>query len=211
MKVFIIGAGNVGTAMAIAAVTAKNEVSIFSTSVEKTQAAAEKSGAKIVGSVAEGVKNAELVYLAVPGSVVASLALELKPIIAGKVVIDGTNPLNESYTDLTYKGQSAAADLQDLLPGISVVKAFNTLFAGRYATPSQKGTKLQIFIAGEDSEAKALVGKYAESMGFDAVDIGGLRYAKSMEEMAFLNISLNASKSLSWQSAWSLSGPEKLA
>lgn len=211
MKVFIIGSGNVGTAMATAAVAAKNDVSIYSTSPEKTAAAAEKSGAKVVGSFADGVKNADLVYLAVPGSAVASLAAELKPIISGKVVVDGTNPLNETYTDLAYKGESGAADLQVLLPGIPVVKAFNTLFASRYSSPTQKGSKLQIFLAGDDAEAKVLVAKYADSMGFDAVDIGGLRYAKSMEEMAFLNISLNASKGLSWQSAWSLSGPEKLA
>ena len=211
MKVFIIGTGNVGTAMATAAVAAKNDVAIFSTSLEKSKVAAEKSGAKVVGSLAEGVKDAELVVLAVPGSAVASLAEELKPIVGGQAVVDGTNPLNQTYTDLAYKGESGAADLQALLPGVSVVKAFNTLFAGRYSTPSQKGTKLQIFIAGQDAEAKALVGKYAESMGFEAVDIGGLRLAKSMEEMAFLNISLNASQSLSWQSAWSLSGPEKLA
>ena len=197
--------------MATAAVAAKNDVAIFSTSLEKSKVAAEKSGAKVVGSLAEGVKDAELVVLAVPGSAVASLAEELKPIVGGQAVVDGTNPLNQTYTDLAYKGESGAADLQALLPGVSVVKAFNTLFAGRYSTPSQKGTKLQIFIAGQDAEAKALVGKYAESMGFEAVDIGGLRLAKSMEEMAFLNISLNASQSLSWQSAWSLSGPEKLA
>ena len=211
MKIFIIGSGNVGSQIAQAAVGAKHEVTIFSATPESLATVAGSTGAKAIGSIAEGAKNAELVYLAVPGSVVADVAQELRPVIGTTPIIDGTNPLNATFSDLDIKGVSGAGDLQALLPQTPVVKAFNTVFAGRYSSPSQKGSSLQVFIAGDDQNAKNLVATFAASLGFDPVDVGGLRFARSLEEMAFLNISLNASKGLSWQSAWSLTGPEKLA
>ena len=140
----------------------------------------------------------------------ASVAAELKPIIGNAVLIDGTNPLNSTYSDLEYEGESGAADLQALLPGVGVVKAFNTVFASRYSTPSQNGHDLQVFIAGNNETANSKVAEYAKSLGFDPVVLGGLRFAKSMEEMAFLNIAYNATKGLTWQSAWSLTGPDGL-
>jgi predicted dinucleotide-binding enzyme len=211
VKVFIIGSGNVGSAIAKASVAARHEVTIFSLTMAKLADTAATSGAHIVNSIGDGAKDADLVFLAIPASAVADVVTELKPVIGKATVVDATNPLNETYTDLAYKGQSAAADLQALLPDTPVVKAFNTLFAGRYESPSQKGAKLQIFLAGNNIASKKLVGEYAASLGFDSVDVGSLRFAKSLEEMAFLNISFNAANGLSWQSAWSLTGPETLS
>lgn len=210
MKIFVIGSGNVGGAQVRAAVKAGHQVSVYAESSEQLVELVAETGATHANSIAEGAKGVDLVYLAVPGSVVSTVATQLKPVVGKAVVIDGTNPLNASFSDLEYKGQSGAADLQEALPEVAVVKAFNTVFAGRYATPAQHGAALQVFIAGNDESANAKVAEYAQSIGFDPVVLGGLRFAKSMEELAFLNIALNATKGLSWQSAWSLTGPDGL-
>lgn len=60
---------------------------------------------------------------------------------------------------------------------------------------------------GDDPAAKQTVGEFAGSLGFRAVDVGGVRLARSLEEMAFLNITLNAGNGLPFRSAWKLVGP----
>jgi predicted dinucleotide-binding enzyme len=210
MKVFVIGAGNVGGGQVRSAVKAGHQVTVLANVSDQLAELVAETGATLATSIADGAKGADLVYLAIPSSAVAAVAAELKPVIGSAIVVDGTNPLNATFSDLEYKGESGAADLQALLPGVAVVKAFNTVFASRYSAPSQNGNALQVFIAGNDEAANGKVSEYAKSLGFDPVVLGGLRFAKSMEEMAFLNIALNASKGLTWQSAWSLTGPDGL-
>lgn len=118
-----------------------------------------------------------------------------------------TNPLNETMSDLVTSGVSGAEDLQSRLPGAVVVKAFNTIFAGRHSRPSEGVTPLDAFIAADDPAAKAKVGEFARSLGYRVIDAGGLRMARALEEMALLNIALNVREGLPWQSAWKLLGP----
>ena len=153
------------------------------------------------------MQGADVVVLAVPYGAVAGIVDELGDALAGKVVIDATNPLNDTFTDLATTGVSAAEQLQDRLPNASVVKAFNTIFASRHADPTQDGTPLDAFIAGDDTTAKEKAGRLASSLGYRVVDAGGLRMARALEEMAFLNIALNAADGWSWQSGWKLVGP----
>ena len=125
--------------------------------------------------------------------------------------MDATNPLNDTYTGLTTAGTSAAELLQQQLPGASVVKSLNTVFASRYANPTEDGQPLDALLAGDDAEAKATIAQLLDSIGFHPVDAGGLRMARALEEIAFLNISLNAGNGWSWQSAFQLVGPTTAA
>jgi len=77
----------------------------------------------------------------------------------------------------------------------------------RYSDPTEGGQPLDAFIAADDDVAKTAVSSLAESLGYRVIDAGGLRMARSLEEMAFLNISLNATNGWSWQSGWKLVGP----
>lgn len=104
-----------------------------------------------------------------------------------------------------------AGDLQAQLPGSSVVKAFNTLFASRYGDTQENGEPLDAFIAGDGTHAKVNVATYASSLGYRVVDAGGLRQARALEEMAFLNITLNVGNGWSWRSGWKLVGPTSAA
>jgi predicted dinucleotide-binding enzyme len=168
---------------------------------------AEKSGANAATSNREAVEGAELVVLAVPYPAVADIASEVGDALSGKVIVDSTNPLNETYTDLATSGHSAAEELANQVPEAAVVKAFNTIFASRHARPTEDNSPLDAFIAGDDEAAKAKVGELASSLGYRVIDPGSLRMARTLEEMAFLNISLNAGNGWPWQSGWKLVGP----
>lgn len=209
MKIAIIGAGNVGAALARASVSAGHSVTITAADPSNAATVAAATGATALDNNVEAITDADLVVLAVPSSAIGVVVEQLDNLVSGKTVVDSTNPLNATYSDLDIQGKSAAEDLQQLMPRASVVKAFNTIFAARYATPSENGEPIDAYIAGDDDIAKDRVAELATSLGFRAVDAGGLRMARALEEMAFLNISLNARNGWPWQSAWTLLGPTK--
>jgi 8-hydroxy-5-deazaflavin:NADPH oxidoreductase len=211
MRIAIIGAGNVGGGLAGAATTAGHDVVLSASGPASAQETAARTGATAVSSNAEAVNGADVVVFAVPGSTVASIAAELSEALAGKIVVDATNPVNDTYTDLTTSGVSSAELLQEQLPGVAVVKSLNTVFASRYANPTEGGQPLDALLASDDADAKATVARLLDSLGFRPVDAGGLRMARALEEMAFLNISLNAGNGWSWQSAFRLVGPTSAA
>jgi len=66
---------------------------------------------------------------------------------------------------------------------------------------------LDAFLAGDDATAKATAAELASSLGYRVIDAGGLRMARALEAMAFLNIALTAANGWPWQSGWKLVGP----
>jgi 8-hydroxy-5-deazaflavin:NADPH oxidoreductase len=207
MRIAILGAGNVGGGLAAAAVRAGHDVVISASKPESAESRASYTGATAARSNADAVRGADVVVLAVPHSAVAGIVAELGEALNGAIVVDATNPLNDTYTDLVTAGTSAAENLQQQLPGASVVKAFNTVLAGRLTNPTEGDTPLDGFLAGDDDGAKATVGRLLESLGFRPIDAGALRMARSLEELAFLNIALNAANGWAWQTGWKLVGP----
>lgn len=211
MNIAIIGAGNVGSGLAAAATAAGHDVVVSARHPASAAEVASRAGARPALNNVEGVGGAEVVVLAVPHAAVSDVVTDLGAALTGKVVIDATNPLNDTYTDLTTQGVSGAEQLQQQAPGATVVKALNTVFASRYGDPTEGGRPLDALIAGDDAAAKSTVSALVESLGFRPVDAGSLRMARALEEIAFLNISLNASNGWTWQSAFSLVGPQTAA
>jgi 8-hydroxy-5-deazaflavin:NADPH oxidoreductase len=207
MNIAIIGVGNVGGALAGSATKAGHRVTLASQDPSHAEQVAGETGAQAAGSVADAAADADLIVLAVPGSAAADVVRALGDAASGKVIVDSTNPLNESYSDLTTRGTSAAEQLQSDAPDAKVVKAFNTIFASRHGNPTEDGAPIDAFYAGDDEGAKAQVAELLQSLGFRPIDAGGLRMARTLEEMAFLNIALNASNGWAWQSAFKLVGP----
>jgi len=207
MKIGIIGVGNVGGALAAAAGKAGHEVTLAARNPENAAKVAADTGATAAESVRAAAADADLVVLAVPAASAAAVVAELGEAASGTVVVDATNPLNDTYTDLTTSGTSVAEQLAAAAPEVTVVKGFNTLFASRHEAPSEDGRPLDAFLAGDDEDAKKKVAELASSLGYRPVDAGSLRMARTLEEMAFLNITLNARHGWPWQSAFRLVGP----
>ncbi len=205
MKLAIIGAGNVGQALAGAAVRAGHTVRISATHVEHAQAVAAATGASAAPSNRAAIEGADVIVLAVPGTAFASLVQEVGPELAGRIVIDTSNvPTPDPSGTLAT---SAAEALQAQLPQAHVVKAFNTLFASRQAAPVIEGQAVDGYVAGDDAAAKAAVLRLAESVGLRPLDVGGLVMARTLEAMAWLNISLQLQNGWAWQTGWRLVGP----
>jgi 8-hydroxy-5-deazaflavin:NADPH oxidoreductase len=202
MKVAIIGAGNVGKALGMSIARAGHAVTITAKHSQHAQAAAQEIGAQPADSPAEAVADADVVILAVPFvSAVDEVAGEIRDRVAGKTVIDVTNPMKPDYSGLATEGSSAAEEFQKRLPEANVVKAFNTIFATNQAHPS---TDIDGYVAGDDDRAKRQVISLVESIGFSALDVGPLKAARYLEGMAVINIGLNAQNGWGWTSAWKL-------
>jgi hypothetical protein len=207
MRIAVIGAGNVGAALSAVAVKAGHTVTLASKRPERAAEVASATGAQAASSNAAAVAGADLVVLAVPAGAAREVAAGLADSLAGVPVIDASNPLNASFDDLVIEGVSFAHSVQEALPGAPVVKALNTILAGRYADPQENGRPLDAYIAGDDAAAKKVVAEFTASLGLRPVDIGGLRRARSLEEMALVNVTLNAANGWSWQTGWQLVGP----
>jgi hypothetical protein len=190
MKIGIIGAGNMGSAFAKRLAAAGHEVAITAQDPSHAEQAASAAGGNVravpQGQVASG---AELVILATPYGAAAE-ALRGAGDVSGRTLIDISNPLKADFSGLTVGFTSSAAEeIQKLVPGARVVKAFNTVFAG--VLGSEPGaTKVQVLYAGDDEAAKQAVRGLIESAGFEAVDAGPLSNARYLEPLGMLNIHL---------------------
>jgi 8-hydroxy-5-deazaflavin:NADPH oxidoreductase len=111
-----------------------------------------------------------------------------RPTLAGKTLVDITNPFNADRSGLvTTAGNSVSQQIAAVAPeGTHVVKAFNSIFGGVLA-----GEKpLDAFFAGDDAEAKARVARFLESLDLRALDAGGLEMTHVLEWAGLLLVGL---------------------
>jgi 8-hydroxy-5-deazaflavin:NADPH oxidoreductase len=209
MKIGIIGAGNVGRALAKASVRAGHSVTISSSNASGAQRIAAEVGGSAAASNRDAIADADAVILAVPFDAVNTIVDELGPALDDKVLIDVTNRFAPEHLE----GESNAELIQRMVPDGKVVKAINTIFAAHQANPLIDGIQLDGFVAGDDSDAKQKVLEFVGSLGFRPIDAGPLAMSRALEGMAVLNISLNMTNSWPRQSGWKLLGPtdEKVA
>lgn len=140
-------------------------------------------------SAEEAVRTASIVILALPYD--AALEFAARHRLAGKVVVDITNPLTADYSALKVSGTtSAAEELQKAATGSHIVKAFNTIFAGVLASPRGATQSVPVFLAGNDAESVNAVASLVETAGFRVEKVGGLDGARLIEQVGLLNIRL---------------------
>ena len=208
MDIAIIGAGKVGRALATSALKTGHSVTVSSANGDTSAALARDLGATAAESNRAAVNGADLVVLAVPYTAIVDVLDDIGPALAGKIVVDATNPLKPDYSGLATEGTSGAEEIQARIPTARVVKAFNTAFAARQADPQIAGVHVDGFVASDDEEAKAIVLELVKGMGFHPIDAGQLTMARALEALAWLNISLQMRHGWSWQAGWKLVGPE---
>ena len=207
MNIAIIGAGNVGKALASSAIRAGHTVRISGSGSASAAAAAAATGARPANTNQEAVAGADIVVLAVWYATADAVLAELGSALDGKVVIDTTNPVRPDLSGLLVEGASAAERLQAQAPNASIVKAFNTVFAARQADPFVDGTPVDALIAGTDEAAKAAVSEFAASLGFNPIDVGDLEQARALESFALLHMLIQVRTGGSWQGGWKLLEP----
>jgi 8-hydroxy-5-deazaflavin:NADPH oxidoreductase len=164
-----------------------------------------QGGATVEAAEPGAELRGDVVVLAVyyPGNL--EIARDLGERLAGKVVVDISNPLNETFDDLaTAPGTSAAEEVAAVAPaGTRVVKAFNTTFAPTLVEGQVAGQPLDVLIAGDEA-AKETVAQLVRDGGLRAIDVGPLERARQLEGLGFIGIALQQPLGLNFQSAWKL-------
>jgi 8-hydroxy-5-deazaflavin:NADPH oxidoreductase len=136
----------------------------------------------------------------VPYPAVADVIAQRGEQLAGKIVVDITNPLNfETFDSLVVPADSsAAAEIAAALPSSRVLKAFNTTFAGTLAAGIVGPLTTTVLIAGDDADAKSTLADIVTSGGLNAIDAGSLKRARELEAVSFLQLALAANEKVSW-------------
>ncbi len=142
----------------------------------------------------------DVVILAVPYPAVQDVIAQRGDRLAGKIVVDITNPLNfETFDSLVVPaGSSAAAEIAARLPEARVLKAFNTTFAATLTAGTVGPLPTTVLIAGDDTDAKATLAGIVTSGGLNAIDAGTLARAHELEALGFLQLTLAAAEKVSW-------------
>jgi NADPH-dependent F420 reductase len=214
MNVTIIGPGKMGRAIGTRAVAAGHSITFVGKTPGSAEKAAEdvknaaKNGAKISTSSLADAELGDIVVLAVWYGTNIEIAKQLGSKLAGKVVVDIANPLNSTYDGLaTGPDSSSAEDLANVATsGAKVVKAFNTIYAGTLLKGDVAGQPLDVFIAGDDADAKNKVSELVKDAGMRPVDAGPLSRARQIEGMQLLHIVTQGTLGTNWASAIKILG-----
>jgi predicted dinucleotide-binding enzyme len=193
MKVTIVGAGNTGRRVGMRAAAGGHGVEIVDRDAEQARALAEELGGSATALRPDDPFGGDVVVFALYYPGIKDAVREYADRLAGKVVIDITNPVDtETWDDLaTPPGTSSAEEVAQLVPeGTSAVKAFNTTLAPTLVAGEVGGQQLDVMIAGDDDTAKEKVAQLVADGGLRPLDVGPLRRARQLEHMGFLHIAV---------------------
>jgi predicted dinucleotide-binding enzyme len=206
MKVLLVGAGNMGRGIATRLSAANAKFSIYDIDRAKAQSIASDLGGQVTETLDAAVAQSDIVILASWYAVNLEMAKKLGAALNGKIVVDISNPLNESYDALvTDAGASAAENIQKVLSADAhVLKAFNTTFAGTLVAGQVSGDALDVYIAGDDDTAKATLADLISAGGLVPIDVGPLSRSRELEALGFLGITLQFRLNTSFGTAWKL-------
>ena len=196
MNITIIGPGNMGRAIATRALAGGHSVTLVGKTLKNAQKAADevrasaKGGAQVSAATVEDVEPGDVVVLALWYGTNIEVAKQLREKLKGKTVVDIANPVNSTYDGLVTAPDSSSAEDVAKAAGskTKVVKAFNTTYAGTLREGEVAGQPLDVFIAGDDAEAKNKVAQLVRDAGLRPVDAGPLSRARQIEGMQLLHI-----------------------
>lgn len=192
-SISIIGLGNMARALADRALAGGHAVEIIGRDQVKAKELAVALGGATVGEAGTAPAG-DIVIVAVPYAGAATVVSEYGDALDGKVIIDITNPIApDAKGFVTPEGSSGAQEIaKAAAAGARVVKAFNTVFSHVLAADPAEGRPLDVFIAGDDAQAKARVSAFIESLGLRPLDTGQLPMARALENVALLQLGLVA-------------------
>jgi predicted dinucleotide-binding enzyme len=193
MHITFIGTGNMARAIGARALAGGHRVTVVGKDEEHAREALDALGeagdaqAAVDGDPIEG----DVVVLAVYYPDAREAVQRHADDLAGKVVVDITNPVNESFDGLVVPPDgSATQELAAVAPGARFVKAFNTTFARTLTAGEVAGQPLDVLIASDDEEAKEAVAQLARDGGLNPIDVGGTQRARELEALGLLHMSV---------------------
>jgi predicted dinucleotide-binding enzyme len=196
MDVTIIGTGNMARAIGSRALAGGHNLTVVGKNAEAAEeVATELREATGDGSIATAVAADELggdvVVLAVYYPDARDAVEQYRDQLSGKVVVDITNPVNDTFDALVVPSDSSATqELSELAPGAQWVKAFNTTFAGTLSAGEVAGQPLDVLIAADEDDAKATVSTLVRDGGLNPIDAGPRHRARELEALGLLHMTL---------------------
>lgn len=193
MKIGIIGSGIVAQALGSGLARHGHQVVLGTSQPAKLADWAAGVPGAGVASLAAAAQHGDIVILAVKGGAAQSaLQLAGSAALAGKTVIDATNPIaDQAPVDgvlayFTGPNESLMERLQGAFPQARLVKAFNSVGHAHFVDPKFPGGPPTMFIAGNDAAAKAEVTALLREVGWEAADMGSAVAARAIEPLAML-------------------------
>lgn len=188
----IIGTGGMAAAIGGLAAKAGHIVEVMSRDAAKARAFAERIGGGATTGTFGAAPAGDIVILALPYAAVLDVVKQYGDALAGKFLVDITNPVaSDLMSFVTPDDSFGAQEIAKVAPADAVVvKAFNTLFSHVLAAGPAEGQSLDVFIAGDDAQAKARISTFIESLGLRSMDIGPLRMARTLEYVCLLSLGL---------------------
>lgn len=187
-SISIIGTGNMARAIGALAVAGGNAVEIMGRDRAKAAELAETLGGSATTGEFGAVPAGDIVIVSVLYADVVAVVTQYGDALAGKVIVDISNPFNSAADGLAIPDDtSIAQEVAKAAPAsASVVKAFNTIFGVVLA----QGRPLDVFIAGDDAQAKERMTTFIESLGLRPLDVGGLNMAHWLEATGLVMMGL---------------------
>jgi predicted dinucleotide-binding enzyme len=193
MRIGVLGTGNMADALATHWVRAGHEVIIGGRDAHKAERLATRiGGGAEPATLRAAAESGQVVLAALPFGAGADVVRDLRAALAGKVLLDCSNPVGPGFRLLTEGGPSAAQRLAAAAPGAHVVKAFNLCHEDvwRMRPPVFDGRPLAVPVCGDDKTALARVRELVRDVGCEPVTGGGLERAGLLEATAALFIAL---------------------
>ena len=193
-SITLIGTGNMARTIGTLAVAGGNIVEVMGRDQSKADDLAKALGGVATTGKWGAVPAGDIVITALLYDGVVPVVAEYGDALAGKVIVDITNPISPDFKSfLTPDGSSGAQEIAKAAPaGAHVVKAFNTVFSHVLAAGPAESRLLDVFIAGDDAQAKARVSAFIESLGLRPMDTGQLPMARTLENAGLLMLGLVA-------------------
>lgn len=191
-KIGIIGSGTVAQVLAAGFIKNGHEVTLGTSNPAKLADFKTKNPAAVIASFEGAAKFGEIVVLAVKGHVAESVVKSLAPHLAGKPVMDATNPIAEKppvngvLQFFTTLNESLMERLQANAPQANFVKAYNSVGSPHMVDPAFAGGKPTMFICGNNDGAKKEVTDIINSFGWEVADFGKAESARAIEPLCML-------------------------
>ena len=198
MNITIIGTGNMARGIATRMLAGGNNVILVGHAPGKAEdlatelQRAARGGASVQAASAGSSNDSDVVVLAVPYAAAVPIVQQYGDQLAGKIIVDISNAVDfTTMSPALPGGTSAVEEIAKVAPtGAKVVKAFNTTFAGTLIAGQVAEQPLEVFIAGDDADAKTTISQLVTSGGLRAVDAGPLQRARQLEALGLLHIAL---------------------
>jgi predicted dinucleotide-binding enzyme len=203
MRIAILGAGRLGKSLGTALRASGHQI-VYGVREP------EGSGDVLTETVGGAIAGADVVILATPWTANEAIVCEHARALAGKIVIDATNPLNTNATRLALGFDVSGVELlQSHARGATFFKAFNVAGVDAIAEPSYPQGRAAMFVAGPKSREKDIVLRLVADVGFEPVDAGDLRAARLLEPLGMLRLELEETEGRSRDFAFLLASRAK--